>query len=93
MRIVSRRILIAKETYKCDAFWAWKLMGPPDSVLLLRQRAVLASAREDNGQIRPGQRYRRVEFASGDGVEVWRGRLDMCDLCADYDLELPWEVD
>lgn len=86
MRILSDKQVQAKKCYDCDAYAVWRADGPPDDELTADERLVLSGVRADKGQIRAGQRYRRVSFNDGHGIAVWRARLDMDDLCEKYDL-------
>lgn len=86
MRILSDNEVQAKKIYDCDAYAAWRSNGPRDDEVTADERLVLSGVRADKGQIRPGQRYRRVRFNDGHGIEVWRARLDMDGLCQKYDL-------
>jgi hypothetical protein len=86
MRVLSDNEVQAKNFYDCDAYVAWQQAGPPDSELTNDERLVLDGVRADKGKIRAGQRYRRVRFNDGNGIEVWRARLDMDGLCQKYDL-------
>jgi hypothetical protein len=86
MFVLSDEERQARKFYDCDAYEAWKQMGPPDSELTADERLVLDGVRADEGKIRPGQRYRAVRFNDGAGIEVWRARLDMNSLCNRYEL-------
>lgn len=86
MRILSDTEAQSKKFYDCDAWDAWLSDGPRDDEVTADERLVLVGVRADQGKIRPGQRYRRVRFNDGRGIEVWRARLDMDSLCQKHGL-------
>lgn len=86
MRVLSDNEVQAKKFYDCDAYEAWQQAGIQDGELKPDERLVLEGVRADKGKIRAGQRYRRVRFNDGNGIEVWRARLDMDSLCQRYEL-------
>jgi hypothetical protein len=86
MRVLSDNEVQSQKFYDCDAYAAWLNCGPPDSEVTPDEMLVLEGVRADKGKIRAGQRYRRVRFNDGNGIEVWRARLDMDILCQKYEL-------
>ena len=86
MRVLSDDEVQARKFYTCDAYVAWCQAGPSDAEVAPDERLVLEGVRADKGKIRAGQRYRRVRFNDGNGIEVWRARLDMNSLCHKYEL-------
>jgi len=85
MSLIRNSIVTARKDYTCDASWLFNnYLGVAD----LDKEEDVADyrvAEADGFKIRKGQKYRYCVYTDGGDLRVYRGRLDMDNICQRHD--------
>lgn len=86
-RVLTDKIVVAKESYRCDASDRWHAGGYTIADCeTAEQRLMVEAAEADGWKILPGQAYRKVVYIWEGRLSVYRARPGMDTMCDELGL-------